>query len=214
MMKKFLVIALVFAFLLTAAAFAEENNDSQVKFNIAARYYPVVFYSTNAPDYNLSTLFLEGNLFVGKNKKWKGSIEYFGGKDTERNIELEANSITGRVGYDLWEHLYLTVDYKSTQLKMAGLSNTFNGIGFGLEKDFQAGPHVPIFVAIHYYPTLDGPRDVKFRVFEYEAMVKYQMPKAVDLSIGYKAENWDGYNNASNINAGFRGPYFGVSKEF
>ena len=213
-MKKIMVIALVFAFLLTAAAFAEESNDSNVKVNIAARYYPVVFYSTNNPDYNLSSIFLEGNLFVGKNKKWKGSIEYFGGEDTERGLKLTANSVTGRIGYDLWEHLYLTVDYKSTQLKLAGISNTFDGIGFGLEKDFKAGPRVPIFVALHYYPTLDGPRGVKFRVFEYEAMVKYQMPKAVDLSIGYKAENWDGYDRASNINAGFRGPYFGVSKEF
>ena len=213
-MRKILVIALVFAFLLTAASFAEENSDGKVKVNIAARYYPAVFYSTNAPDYNMNAIFLEGNLFVGKNKKWKGSIEYFGAEDTERGIKLNSNCWTGRIGYDLWEHLYLTVNYKSNQLKAAGVSNTYDGIGFGIEKDFKAGPRVPVFVALHYYPALDGPRGMNFHVFEYEAMVKYQIPSAVDLSIGYKAENWDGYDNAKGIDAGFRGPYFGISKEF
>ncbi len=67
---------------------------------------------------------------------------------------------------------------------------------------------------IHYYPTLEGPHGYNFRCFEYEAQVKYQIPKAVDLSVGYKGEAWDGYDNADHINAGFKGFYFGVSKEF
>jgi len=213
-MKKILVVAIIFGILLTGAVFAEEKDDSRTKVNLAARYYPAIFYSTNAPDYDINSIFLEGNLYVGKNKKWKGSIEYFGGNDTKRGVKLDVNSLTGRIGYDLWEHLYFTLDYKSTQLKSAGVSNTFNGLGFGIEKDFKAGPRLPVFLALHYYPTLDGPRGQDFHVFEYEVMVKYKIPNAVDLSLGYKGENWDGFNNVSRIDAGFRGPYFGISKEF
>jgi hypothetical protein len=209
--KKVLVFALLLGILLTGAVMAEENN---VKVNVAASYYPATFYATDFSDYNMSCIMLEGNLFVGKDKKWKGSIEYYGGSDTKNALKLEANSVTGRVGYDFWQHTYFTVDYKSTQLKLAGLSNTFNGLGFGLEKDFQLGPRVPVLLAVHYYPTFSGPRSTNFRVWEYEAQVKYQIPNAVDVFAGYKAENWDGYDNASGINAGFRGPVFGVSKEF
>jgi len=212
--KKILVLALIMGLLITASAFAEEQGDSNAKVNLAARYYPAIFHSSNAPDYNLNMLFLEGNLFLGKDKKWKISAEYFGGEDTKNNIKLTTNSFTGRVGYDLVSHLWVTLDYKSTELKVVGVKNTYSGLGLGLEKEFKAGERVPIFAAVHYYPTLDGSRGEDFHCFEYEVQVKYQIPNAIDLSVGYKGENWNGFNNASNIDAGFNGPYFGVSKEF
>lgn len=210
-MKKILVFALIFGFLVSAAVMAEETS---VKVNLSASYYPAIFHAKNMPDYNLSCIFLEGNLFVGKDKKWKGSIEYYGGSDTKNGVKLEANSVTGRIGYDFWQHTYFTVNYKSTQLKSFGITNTWNGAGIGLEKDFKAGPKVPIMLAVHYYPSFTGPLSQNFRVWEYEANVKYQIPNAVDIQAGYKGESWDGYDRTSGVSAGINGPYIGVSKEF
>lgn len=221
-MKRILVIALVLGVLLTGVAMADETN---VKFNIAARYYPATFSATGIPDYQLNAPWLEANIFAGKNRRWKGSFEWFQGNDSKNvfgvSTKLDNRQIIGRIGYDVWQELYATVSYKHNRVEVSNVfGNTcsnFKGFGIGLEKYVQLDPKTkkwPMFAAVHYYPTLDGPNNGDFHAWEYEIGVKYKWPKAVDISVGYRGESWNGFNNASNTDITISGPYIGISKEF
>lgn len=220
-MKKIMVIALLIGILLSGAAFAE--NETDVKFNLAARYYPANMKITNAPDYSLNAIWLEGNLFVGKDSKWKGSIEWFKGNDTKTvlgtPIKLDNSQIIGRIGYDVWQKFYLTANYKSNKLEASGPglgtgNRTFKGFGIGVEKHFDLSPQWPAFAAVHYYPSLNATGGLDFHAWEYEAGVKYKWPNAVDIEVGYRGEHWSGYNNAANTKININGPYLGISKDF
>jgi hypothetical protein len=221
-MKKMILITLMIAVLLTSGAFAEEKQQD-MKFNVAARYYPATLKISNAPDYTIGAIWLEGNLFVGKDSRWKGSIEWIKGNDTKTvtgvSTKIDNCQLIGRIGYDVWEKLYLGLDYKSNKMDISPtgfgtVSRTFRGLGIGAEKHFDLSKDWPAFAAIHYYPTLTGPGSLNFRAFEYEAGIMYRWPKAVDISVGYRGETWCGYDNASNTNINFSGPYIGISKEF
>ncbi len=220
-MKKVLVFTLLVGILLTGFAFAE--NETDVKFNVAARYYPATLKMSGAPNYHLNALWLEGNLFVGKDHRWKGTVEWFKGNDTKRiagiSTKIDNSQFIGRVGYDVWEKFYVTANYKSNPLEVspAGFGTvrrTFKGWGFGVQKHFDLSEQWPAFAAVHYYPKLHSTNSLDFRGWEYQAGVKYKWPKVVDIEAGYRGENWKGFNNASNTNIDIYGPYIGISKEF
>lgn len=226
-MKKILVIMLVFGFLLTAVAFAAEEEKSDFKVNLAARYYPTsMSFSPNwfGVNFDHSNIWLEGNLFVGKDLKWKGTVEWFGAGRTKFAPNLGVNAriynshFIGRIGYDLWEKTYLSLDYMSNRFSTTILgitaSQTNNGIGFGIDKDWKLGENWNLATNLHYYPSLTTANRVNYHVFEYEAGFVYKIPKSVNIDFGFRGENWRGYNNAAGNSVRVNGPYIGVSKDF
>jgi hypothetical protein len=220
-MKKNLVLVLVIGILLTAAAFAEEKSDAN--FDVAARYYPSTFTSTNSPNYNVNSIWLMGDAFFGK-QKWKGTVEWFGGNDTKTvtfggvgtSIKETHSTFILRAGYDVWEKFYATLDYKSFNLKMnpGAYNQTFSGLGIGVQKHFELDKNWPCYAAIHYYPSITSAGSKNFHDFEYDVNVGYKLPKFVDVAVGYRGDSFKGYDSYKGTTATLSGPYIGVSKSF
>lgn len=216
-MKKVLVLLAVIGILLASAAFAEEKSD--VKFDVSLRYYPSTFKVTNTPDYSINSMWLRGDAFFGKDK-WKAGIEWFGGNGTKTitgvSVKQTHSTFIGRVGYDVWEKFYATLDYKSFNLKMSpvAFNQTFSGLGIGLQKHFELDKDWPCFAAIHYYPSLVSSGSMNFHDFEYEVGVAYRWPKFLDVGVGYRGDSMKGYDTFSGTTASLSGPYIGFSKSF
>ncbi len=222
-MKKVLAILLVLGLMLTVAAFADEEKD--VTLNLAARWYPTSTNYGGGISYTHHNIWLEGNLFFGKDQRWQVSVEWFGGTKTKwftgiGNLKATMNSFTGRVGYDVWEKMYLSLDYKSHQHKFSipGAivigNRTYSGIGFGIDKYWKLGDYWQMKTNVHYYPTLSGGNKVDFHDITYEIGFVWKNPKAVNVDFGFRGESWSGFNNANGVNININGPYLGISKDF
>lgn len=223
-MKKVLIFTLAICILAFSAALADETaSTGDVGGNVAVRYYPTTTDFGGGTSFNISNIWAEGNLYVGKDRKWKGSIEWFGGNKSKTfngvNVKCTESQATGRIGYDLWEKTYLSVDYKSNKFTfgVAGFgtgSGTFDGIGFGVDKEWGLSKQWILNTNLHYFPTLSGPNKWDYRDLEYEIGLVYKIPSAVNIDAGFRGESWTGFNKAKNTTVTIAGPYLGISKDF
>lgn len=226
-MKKLLLLALIVCLFASTAVFAEDKEGGRPTNdpggNVAIRYYQTTVDFGNNFDYSVNNIWLEGNAFFLKNRRLKGTVEWFGGSKSKtfNNIatDFDQNQFIGRVAYDVWEKTYVGIDYKShkNDFTINGVgtgAGTFNGIGFGVDKEWKLGRDWDLHTNLHYYPTLGGPNVADFSNLEYEIGAVYRMPKFVNIDFGWRGEKWSGKGNASNTDVNINGPYLGVSKDF